>query len=91
MNLVLAISIAEGILLFGYHRATGRGLKPEHYALNLVAGLCLMLATRLVAPDLPAKFSNFADFQLLLIGCLFAAGLAHWFDIYQRWKGLGRK
>jgi hypothetical protein len=91
MNLVLAISLAEGLFLFAYHRSTGRGLGPEQYAMNLVAGLCLMAATRLVAPDLPAKFSNFADSQLLLIACLFAAGLAHWFDLYQRWKGLSQK
>jgi hypothetical protein len=86
INLVLLISIAEGLFLFGYHRFTGRGLAPQHYAMNLVAGLCLMLAIRSVSSALPAQFSDLAPPQMLLIACLLAAGVAHWTDIYRRWK-----
>jgi hypothetical protein len=86
INLVLLISIAEGLLLFGYHRLTGRGLAPQHYAMNLIAGLCLMLAIRSVSSALPEQFSDLAPPQMLLITCLFAAGVAHWTDIYRRWK-----
>jgi hypothetical protein len=86
MNLVLVISISEGLVLFGYHRLTGKGLAPQHYAMNLLSGLCLMLAIRSVAPALPAQFSDLAPPQLLLITCLLVAGLAHWTDIYHRWN-----
>jgi hypothetical protein len=83
---VLLISIAEGLALFSYHRLTGRGLAPQHYAMNLIAGLCLMLAIRSVSSSLPEQFSDLAAQQILLVACLFAAGLAHWTDIYHRWK-----
>jgi hypothetical protein len=86
MNLVLVISISEGLVLFGYHRLTGKGLAPQHYAMNLVSGICLMLGIRSVAPALPAQFSDLAPPQLLLITCLLVAGLAHWTDIYHRWN-----
>jgi hypothetical protein len=86
INLVLFISIAEGLFLFSYHRFTGRGLAPHHYAMNLVAGLCLMLAIRSVSSALPEQFSDLAPPQMLLIACLLAAGIAHWTDIYRRWK-----
>jgi hypothetical protein len=86
INLVLLISIAEGLFLFSYHRFTGRGLAPHHYAMNLVAGLCLMLAIRSVSSALPEQFSDLAPPQMLLIACLLAAGIAHWTDIYRRWK-----
>jgi hypothetical protein len=91
MNLVLLISLAEGLFLFGYHRLTGKGLAPQHYAMNLLAGLCLMLAIRTVAPALPAQFSDLAPQQMLLITCLLAAGLAHWTDIYRRWNRLSTR
>jgi hypothetical protein len=83
---VLLISIAEGLLLFSYHRLTGRGLAPKHYAMNLVAGLCLMLAIRSVSSALPAQLTDLAPQQVLLVTCLLAAGIAHWTDIYRRWK-----
>jgi hypothetical protein len=86
INLVLLISIAEGLFLYSYHRFTGRGLAPQHYAMNLLAGLCLMLAIRSVSSALPAQFSDLAPPQMLLIACLLAAGVAHWTDIYRRWK-----
>jgi hypothetical protein len=54
--------------------------------MNLVAGLCLMLAIRSVSTALPEQFSNLAPPQMLLIACLFAAGIAHWTDIFRRWK-----
>jgi hypothetical protein len=81
MNLVLAVSILEGLALFAYHRLTSKGLSPKHYALNLTAGLCLMLALRSVSSEivtLPVA-------NLLLPAFLISAGLAHWTDLYLRW------
>jgi hypothetical protein len=82
------ITIIEGLCLFAYHRMTGLGLAPDQYVLNLISGLCLMVAIRsisgastfdLFTPSLP---------QSLLPAGLIAAGLAHWSDIYRRWKRL---
>lgn len=46
VNLAIGITLAEWLALALYHRFTGRGLPPEAYALNLLSGLCLMMALR---------------------------------------------
>jgi uncharacterized protein involved in cysteine biosynthesis len=81
MNLVLAVSIFEGLLLFSYHRVTGNGLSPEQYLLNLIAGLCLMLALRSVT----AEVTSLPMLNVLLPLFLVSAGVAHWTDLYKRW------
>jgi hypothetical protein len=82
MNFVLAVSILEGLVLFGYHRLTGKGLSPKDYALNLTAGLCLMMALRSVS----AEIVTLPIANLLLPAFLISAGVAHWTDLYQRWN-----
>ena len=76
MDLVLAITITEGLLLASYHRWTGRGLAAADYLLNLVAGLCLMLALRCALTAAP---------QLWMVLFLMAAGIAHGTDLTLRW------
>jgi hypothetical protein len=80
------ISIAEGIAIYSHHRLTGRGLAPEKYALNLLSGLCLMLAIRSVSGTIEASLLSMSLSEILLPACLFAAGIAHWADVYGRWK-----
>ena len=46
VDVVLALSAFEGLLMALYHRVTLRGIAPGDYALNLLSGLCLMLALR---------------------------------------------
>ena len=77
MDLVLAVTIIEGLLLAGYRRWTGRGLPPADYLLNMVSGLCLMLALRCVLTDAPRHW-------LLLF--LIASGVAHGTDLTLRWR-----
>jgi len=77
MDWVLAITIFEGLLLATYHRRTGRGLAPADYALNMLAGLCLMLALRAVLTDA-------ASLWVLLF--LMASGIAHGTDLTLRWR-----
>ncbi|WP_395688764.1 hypothetical protein [Caenimonas koreensis] len=77
VDLVIALSVLEGLALALYHRATSRGIPPGDYALNLLSGLCLMLAVR----------SQLAGENLLwLAAWLLAAGVAHWADIWRRWR-----
>ena len=77
MDLVLAITIFEGLLLAAYHHRTGRGLAPADYALNMLAGLCLMLALRAVLTDVAS---------LWVLVFLMASGLAHGSDLTLRWR-----
>jgi hypothetical protein len=77
VDLVLAISLAEALALLTYHRITGRGLAPQQYLLNLVSGLCLMLALRSVVVGAPWPW---------LAICLLASGLAHSADLWRRWQ-----
>jgi hypothetical protein len=53
---------------------TGRGLKPDDYLLNVLAGLCLMLSLR----------AALASLWILMAMGLIAAGVVHLADLYQR-------
>ena len=67
----------EWLALATYHRATGRGLPSEAYALNLISGLCLMLALRSALQSEPWYWGA---------GCLAASGLAHLTYLRRRWR-----
>ena len=77
VDLVMALSIVEGLALAAWFRVTRRGVAPAQFAVNLVSGLCLMLALRgaLVGAAWP-----------WLALCLLAAGLAHAADLWRRWR-----
>ncbi|MGI9216101.1 MAG: hypothetical protein ACR2JA_03775 [Hydrogenophaga sp.] len=77
VDAAIAITLVEWLALAAYHRATGRGLPPEAYALNLLSGLCLMLALRSALQG-QAWFWG--------AGCLAASGLAHLTYLRRRWQ-----
>lgn len=72
---IIAITLLETAVLLIYHRKTKRGLTPRDYLLNVVSGLCLMLALRGVVMG-----SGWYLTALFLT----AAGIAHVADIAQR-------
>ncbi|RJP64609.1 MAG: hypothetical protein C4535_16965 [Comamonadaceae bacterium] len=74
---VMAFTVLEGLALWLFHRATGHGLAPRDYALNLVSGLCLMAALR-------AALSG-AAWPWMAV-CLAASGAAHGTDLWRRWR-----
>lgn len=76
-EIVIALTLLEGMALAAYYRMTGRGLAARDYALNLVSGLCLMLALRAALAGAGATW---------VLAWLSAAGLAHGADIWRRWK-----
>ncbi len=78
IEVAIAITILEGIALAVYHQATGRGIAPQSFGLNLISGLLLMLALR-------AAISDGAWYWP--VAFLSAAGLAHATDIWRRWHG----
>lgn len=77
IDLVIAFTLVECAALALYHRATGRGVAPREFAMNMVSGLCLMLALRCLAHDAGATW-----IALFLL----AAGVAHGTDLWMRWS-----
>ncbi|PKO42302.1 MAG: hypothetical protein CVU30_11085 [Betaproteobacteria bacterium HGW-Betaproteobacteria-3] len=76
VNVIIALTVVEGFALALYHRITGRGVPPRDYALNLLAGLFLMLAIRGVLTGAGWYWTASA---------LAAAGIAHCADLWSRW------
>ena len=46
VDLVIGFTLLEALALWAWHRRTGRGVAPREWGLNLLSGLCLMLAVR---------------------------------------------
>lgn len=77
IDIVIAVTLLEGLLLVALHRRTGRGVAPRDFALNLASGLALMLALR-------AGLSS-AGWGWVA-GGLLASGLLHAADLRARWR-----
>jgi len=77
IDLVIAFTLVEAVVLVLYHRASGRGVAPRDFLTNMVSGLCLMLALRCVVRDAGASWVALS---------LLAAGGAHGTDLWLRWR-----
>jgi hypothetical protein len=77
VDVVIAFTALECAVLAVYHRITGRGVAPRDFALNIVSGLCLMLALRCLVRDAGVAW---------IALCLLAAGAAHGTDLWRRWQ-----
>jgi hypothetical protein len=75
IDTIIAITLLETAALLAYHRQTKRGLTPRDYLLNVVSGMCLMLALRCTVQG-----SSWYFVALFLM----AAGFAHVADIAMR-------
>jgi hypothetical protein len=76
VDLIIAFTVLEGLALAWYFRATGRGVAPGRFGINLVSGLCLMFALRSALAG--------AGWAWIASGLL-AAGLAHGIDLWRSW------
>ena len=72
VDVIIAITLLEVAVLWGYHHQTKRGIKPRDYLLNIASGLCLMLALRCSVAGAP---------WYRVAAWLTGAGLAHTADI----------
>ena len=72
IDTIIGITLLETAAMLLHHYQTKRGLAPRDYLLNVVSGLCLMLALR-------CSLSGAAWYFMSL--WLMAAGLAHVTDI----------
>ena len=77
VDAIIAITIVEGVGLAIYHRMTGNGVAPQEYLLNMIAGLCLMLALR---------FALVGSTWVAIAICLTASGMLHVLDLSRRWR-----
>ena len=77
IELIIAITVFEGVALTLYHRATGKGVALGEFAANLLSGLCLMLALR------NALLGNSSGVTALFLS---ASGVIHASDLWRRWK-----
>ena len=77
IDLVILMTVLEGVALCAYHVHSGRGMAPRDFMPNLAAGLALMLALR-------AGLEG-AGWGYVAAG-LMAAGLAHAADLKRRWR-----
>ncbi len=76
IDIVIAMTLLEGICIGLYHCLTHRGVSPRDYALNLFSGLCLMLALRSALANASWPW---------VAAWLATAGLAHAADLWRRW------
>lgn len=77
VDLILATMVLEGIVLIAYNRRTGRGVAPVDLLINLLAGMCLLLALRAALTGLSWRWTA---------AWLAAALLAHLADLWRRWR-----
>lgn len=77
IEIVIAVTLLEGVALTLYHRLTGKGIAPREFAANLLSGLCLMLALRAVLAGSGWGWTA---------GWLMGAGVVHAGDLWGRWR-----
>jgi hypothetical protein len=77
IELIIAITVFEGVALTLYHRLTGKGVALREFAANLLSGLCLMLALR------NALLGQSGGVTALFLS---ASGVIHASDLWRRWK-----
>lgn len=77
IELIIAITLLEGVALTLYHRLTGKGVAPQDFAANLLSGLCLMLALR------NALLGQSGGVTALFLS---ASGVIHASDLWRRWR-----
>ncbi len=77
VDVVIAFTAAELVVLWAWHRFTGRGLPAADYALSLLSGLLLMGALRGVLTPGAGAWA---------LVSLAGSGLCHALDLRQRWR-----
>jgi hypothetical protein len=77
VDFVIIATLIEFFVLRTLYAKKGVGVAPKDFALNMLSGVCLMLALRAALSGGPL---------VLILITLSLAGLLHGLDIYRRWQ-----
>ena len=77
LDVILLGMAAEAVLLALYYRRTGRGVPPNAILLNLLSGMCLLMAMRVWAAG---------AWWGWISAWLLAGGLLHAADLRRLWR-----
>ena len=77
VDLILGLMTIEALLLLAYHRRAARGIAPADLAVNLLSGICLLLAVRAALVG--------ADWSWVALA-LSASLFGHLADLRRRWR-----
>jgi hypothetical protein len=77
VDIVIAVTAVEAVVLWLYHRHTGKGLAGRDFLPTLLSGLLLMVALRLHMAGM-----GWMPTAALLAG----AGVFHTVDLRRRWR-----
>jgi hypothetical protein len=77
VDMVIVLTLLEGLWLWSRHRRTGRGIAPRDFAFNWASGLALMLALRGAVA---------AWGMAWVLAWLMVAGAIHTLDLRRRWR-----
>lgn len=77
VDIILALTVAEALLIIRHYRRTGRGLPPSDLLPTLAAGAGLLLALRAALTG--------ADAHIIALWLLVAM-VAHLVDLRGRWR-----
>jgi hypothetical protein len=80
VDAIIGLMVLEAIAIGAYHAGTGRGIGPVELAINLLAGVALLVALRAALTG--------AGWQAIA-GALAVAGVLHVADLARRWKRRG--
>ena len=78
VDLVMLLTLLEGLGLMCYFRVTGRGLAPRDCLPNLASGILLLLAVRNALTG---------SAWWWISGYMLIAGVVHGFDVWLHWRG----
>lgn len=77
VDIVIALTALEALVLWIYHRRTGRGIAGKDLSMTLLSGVLLMLALR----------ATLAGYRWEIAASLLAGGgVCHGLDLWRRWQ-----
>ncbi len=82
VDIVIAVAVAEGLVLWIYHHRTGKGIPGRDFLPTLLAGMLLMFALRMHTAG--------ADWTVTA-SLLAGGGVFHTLDLRRRWRPAGHQ
>jgi hypothetical protein len=77
VDLIVALTVAEGAVLLAWRHRTGRGIAPAALIGNLLSGVLLLMALRAALSGAAWRW---------IAACLIGAFFAHLVDLALRWR-----